>query len=80
MTVAAEKLRQIISSIERLEGDKAEIAADIKEVYAGAKADGFDTKILRAVIRLRKLSKDERAEMESLIDTYMANLEGGSDE
>jgi uncharacterized protein (UPF0335 family) len=74
------QLRSIIERIERLEGDKAEIAADIKEVYSEAKADGFDTKILRAVIRLRKLSKDERAEMESLIDTYMANLEGGSDE
>jgi uncharacterized protein (UPF0335 family) len=74
------QLRSIIERIERLEEDKAAIGGDIKEVYAEAKASGFDTKILRAVIRLRKLSKDERAEMESLIDTYMANLEGGSDE
>lgn len=80
MTAAAGKLRSLIERIERLEEDKAAIGADIKEVYAEAKADGFDTKILRLVIRLRKLSKDERQEQESLIDTYMAALEGGSDD
>lgn len=74
------QLRSIIERIERLEEDKAAVSEDIKQVYAEAKANGFDTKILKAVIRLRKLSKDERQEMESLIDTYMANLEGGDDE
>ena len=68
------QLKSIIERIERLEGEKAAIASDIKEVYAEAKANGFDTKILKIVIRLRKLEAAEREEMQSMIDTYMANL------
>ena len=68
------QLKSIIERIERLEEDKAAISGDIKEVYAEAKSNGFDTKILKAVIRLRKLSEDERSTQQSLIDTYMTNL------
>lgn len=69
-----EQLKSVIERIERLEVDKAEIAGDIKEIYSEAKANGFDTKILRAVIALRKLEAAEREQMQSMIDTYMANL------
>lgn len=68
------QLKSIIERIERLEEEKAVIAGDIKEVYAEAKANGFDTKILKKVVALRKLEAAEREEMQSLIDTYMANL------
>ena len=68
------QLRGIIERIERLEEEKAAIGGDIKEVYTEAKANGFDTKILRAVIRLRKLSADQRSEQQALIDTYMTAL------
>lgn len=67
----AEKLSQTIDKIERLEEEKSEIAEQIKEVYAEAKAFGFDTKALRQVIRLRKIEKAEREEQEMIVETYM---------
>lgn len=76
MTVAAGQLKSIVERIERLEEDKATISGDIKEVYAEAKANGFDTKVLKSIITLRKMDPDKRQELESLIDTYMAALEG----
>jgi len=78
--VVAGQLKSVIERIERLEEDKAVIAGDIKEVYTEAKGNGFDTKILKAIIRLRKLSTDERNEQQSLIDVYMAALGMTGDE
>lgn len=71
---AREKLKQIISRIESLEEDKKQIAADIKDVYAEAKALGFDTKALRKVVSLRKLDRQEREEMEMMLDLYLQAL------
>ena len=68
------QLRAIVERIERLEEEKKTIAADIKEVYAEAKGNGFDTKILRKVISLRKKDVAERQEEESMIDVYLAAL------
>ncbi len=68
------QLKSIVERIERLEEEKKTIAADIKEVYAEAKGNGFDTKILRKVITLRKLDANERQEMESVLDLYMQAL------
>jgi uncharacterized protein (UPF0335 family) len=72
--IAPAKLKSFIERIERLEGEKAELAEDIREVYAEAKGEGFDTKIMRQVIRLRKLEIQERREQEELLDTYRKAL------
>jgi uncharacterized protein (UPF0335 family) len=72
--VAAAQLKSVVERIERLEEEKKAIADDIKEVYAEAKANGFDTKVLRTVIRLRKEDSNERAEREALLDTYLHAL------
>ena len=72
--LAAEQLQQIVMRIERLEEEKATIAGDIKEVFAEAKGAGFDTKILRQVLRLRKLDKADLQEQEALLDLYMQAL------
>jgi len=74
MTVAAGQLKSIVERIERLEEDKRSVAEDIKQVYAEAKANGFDTKVLRSIITLRRMEAAERQELESLIDVYMAAL------
>ena len=68
------QLRTIVERIERLEEEKKTIAADIKEVYAEAKGNGFDTKILRKVISLRKKESAEREEEQSMLDLYMQAL------
>ena len=70
------KLKSIIERIERLEEDKAAVAGDLKEVYAEAKGEGFDTKILRKVIRLRKQDSAQRQEEEALIDLYISAIGG----
>ena len=72
--VARDQLKSIIERIEKLEEEKAAIADDIKEVYAEAKANGFDTKTLRQVVRLRKQDSAERQEQEALLDLYMHAL------
>ena len=72
--IAAKRLRAFIERIERLEEEKAALAADIREVYAEAKADGFDAKTMRQVVRLRKLDSTDRAEQEALLDLYKAAL------
>ncbi len=69
-----EKLKQIVARIERLEEEKAIVAADIKEVYGEAKGLGYDTKVLRKVIRLRKQDAQERAEQEQIMDLYLLAL------
>lgn len=72
--VGRDQLRAFIERIERLEEEKKAIADDIKEVYAEAKGNGFDTKVMRQVIRIRKQDMNERLEMEAILDTYMHAL------
>jgi len=71
---AREQLRALVERIERLEEEKAALAGDIREVYAEAKAHGFDTKTLRRVVRLRKQDATERQEQEALLDVYLNAL------
>jgi uncharacterized protein (UPF0335 family) len=73
---AQTQLRTIIERIERLEEDKAAVMADLKEVYAEAKGNGFDTKILRKVVRMRKQDKAKLSEEEALIDLYLSAIGG----
>jgi len=73
-TIAAGQLRAFIERIERLEEDKATIAEDIKEVYAEAKGNGFHTKAIRTIVRLRKQDQAERQEEEAILDLYKAAL------
>jgi uncharacterized protein (UPF0335 family) len=73
---AQTRLKTIIERIERLEEDKAAIMADLKEVYAEAKGEGFDSKIIRKVVRLRKQDKAKRQEEEALIDLYLSAIGG----
>jgi uncharacterized protein (UPF0335 family) len=73
-SVAQDQLRAFVERIERLEEEKKAIADDIKEVYAEAKGNGFDTKVLRQVIRIRKQDRSERLEQEAILDLYMAAL------
>jgi uncharacterized protein (UPF0335 family) len=75
-TTAQGQLKAIIERIERLEEDKAAVAGDLKEVYAEAKGNGFDVKILRKVIRLRKQDTAKRQEEEALIDLYLSAIGG----
>ncbi|MCW2412037.1 MULTISPECIES: DUF2312 domain-containing protein [unclassified Sphingobium] len=72
--IAADQLRLLIERIERLEEEKKGIGDDIKDAYGEAKATGYDTKILRQVIRLRKLPPHGRQEMEAVLQTYLAAL------
>ncbi len=72
--VARDQLRAFVERIERLEEEKKTIADDIKEVYGEAKAMGFDTKVLRKVISIRKLDQNERMEQEAVLDTYLHAL------
>lgn len=71
-----EKLRQTVAKIERLEEEKKEVAAQIKDVYGEAKAIGFDTRALRQVIRDRKVEKSEREERQMMLDLYMEVVGG----
>ncbi len=75
-TTAQTRLKTIIERIERLEEDKAAVAADIKEVFAEAKGEGFDVKILRKVVRLRKQDQAKRQEEEALLDLYLSAIGG----
>lgn len=73
-TFAAGQLRALLERIERLEEEKKTIADDIKDVYAEAKGNGFDTKAIRTIIRLRKQDQAEREEFETILDLYKAAL------
>jgi uncharacterized protein (UPF0335 family) len=68
--VAADQLRLFIERIERLEEEKKGIADDVKDVYSEAKANGYDTKTMRAIVRLRKMEKHARDEADALLETY----------
>jgi len=74
--VAQGRLKSFIERIERLEEDKAAVAGDLKEVYGEAKGEGFDTKILRKVVRLRKQDAAQRQEEEALLDLYLSAIGG----
>ena len=73
-STAQTRLKTIIERIERLEEEKAGIANDIKEVFAEAKGEGFDVKILRKVVRIRKQDKAKRQEEEALLDLYLSAI------
>ena len=67
-------LQSIVDRIERLEEEKKTISDDIRDVYAEAKGNGFDVKVLRTIVRMRKQDANERAEQEAILETYMAAL------
>src|SRR3546814_18077849 len=73
-TVAADELRLLIERIERLEEEKKAIADDVKDVYLEAKSSGYDTKTIRAIVRLRKMESHVRQEAEALLATYQPGL------
>lgn len=73
-TVAAERLRSFLERVERLEEEKQTIMGDMKEVFAEAKGEGYDTKTLRKIIRLRKMDRAQRQEEEALLELYLAAL------
>jgi uncharacterized protein (UPF0335 family) len=75
-STAQGKLKSLVERIERLEEDKASVAGDLKEVYAEAKGEGFDTKIIRKVIRLRRSDVAKRQEEEALIELYITAIGG----
>ncbi len=71
---AKEHLKSLVERIERLEEEKAALAADIREVYSEAKGQGFDTKIMRKVVSLRKLDTADRQEQDAILDLYLSAL------
>jgi uncharacterized protein (UPF0335 family) len=71
---AKDQLKSIVERIERLEEEKAALTADIREVYSEAKGNGFDTKIIRQVVRIRKLDRADRQEQEAILDLYLSAL------
>jgi uncharacterized protein (UPF0335 family) len=73
-SIAKDQLRSVVERIERLEEEKAALAADIKEVYAEAKGNGFDTKVLRKVISIRKMDSSEREEQDAILDLYLSAM------
>jgi uncharacterized protein (UPF0335 family) len=72
--VAQDQIRAFVERIERMEEEKKAIADDIKEIYAEVRGNGFDTKVLRQIVRIRKQDHAERMEFEALLDLYMAAL------
>lgn len=73
--IATDRLRSLIERIEKLEEDKKEISTDIREVFAEAKSAGFDVKIMRAILKLRKMNAADRDEQEYLLETYRKALD-----
>lgn len=72
--IAAEALRKFVSRIENLEAEKKALGADIKDVYAQCKSQGLDTKVIRKIVALRKMDRQEREEQEQILDLYLATL------
>jgi uncharacterized protein (UPF0335 family) len=68
---AKEQIRAIIERVERMEEEKKTISDDIRDIYAEAKGNGLDTKALRTIVRMRKQDANERAEQETILETYM---------
>lgn len=73
--IAADRLRSLIERIERLEEEKKALSSDIRDIFAEAKSAGFDVKIMRTVIKLRKMNAADRDEQEFLLDTYKKALD-----
>lgn len=73
--VAKDRLRSFVERIERLEEEKLALVADIREVYSEAKGAGFDVKVMRQLIRLRKMDRDDRSQMEAVLDVYERALD-----
>jgi uncharacterized protein (UPF0335 family) len=71
---AKEQLKSLVERVERLEEERAALGVDIREVYAEAKGQGFDTKIVRQVVKLRRLDRADRQEQEALLDLYLSAL------
>jgi uncharacterized protein (UPF0335 family) len=72
--VAVDQLKSIIARVEKLEEEKAALAADIRDVFAEAKGNGYDVKAIRTIIRMRKQDASEREEEETILDTYLHAL------
>jgi uncharacterized protein (UPF0335 family) len=72
--VSAEQLKLFIERIETLEEEKRGLSDDLKDVYAEAKSNGYDVKTMRTIVRLRRMDRNDRAEQEALLETYMAAL------
>ena len=72
--IAVERLRSLIERIERLEEEKQALASDVRDIYAEAKSAGFDTKVMKTIIKLRKMEASDRDEQEHLLDTYKKAL------
>lgn len=73
--IAADRLRSFIERVERLEEEKAALTADIREVYAEAKGVGYDPKIMRQIVRLRKMDSQDRQEQEAILELYRQALD-----
>ena len=73
--IAVDQLKQYINKIEKLENEKADIAEDIKQVYDEAKGNGFDSKIMKKVLKLKRMDRDSLAEEEAILDLYRSALE-----
>ena len=73
-SIAADELRLLIERIERLEEEKKGIADDVKDVYLEAKSQGYDTKTMRSIVRLRRMEKNARDEADALLETYRTAL------
>lgn len=80
ITIPGGKIRSFVERIENLDGEMQELSEQKKEVFAEAKGEGFDVKILKEIIKLRKEDKNERDERESLLDLYMRAMETSSPE
>ena len=74
-SVSTDRLRSFVDRIERLEEERMALAADIREVYSEAKGAGFDVRVMRQLIRLRKLDKDDRTQMEEILSVYERALD-----
>lgn len=73
-SVSAGQLKSIIERVERIEDERKDLGADIREIYDEAKGNGFDPKIIRHIVRLRKMNPSDRAEQDALLDTYKSAL------
>ena len=80
VTIPGGKIRSFVERVENIDGELAELNEQKKEVFAEAKGEGFDVKILKEIIKLRKQDQDERDDHESLLDLYMRAMESASEE
>jgi uncharacterized protein (UPF0335 family) len=72
--VTGAQLKSIIERVERIEEERKELGADVREIYSEAKGNGYDPKIIRMIVRLRKMNPADRAEQEAILDTYMSAI------